>query len=268
MSAFNSIKAQIPFEPKVALVLGSGLGGFADETNIVKTIDYCDIANFPRSTVEGHRGRFVFCYVDNVPTVIMQGRVHFYEGYEMSDVVLPIRLMRLMNAEYLILTNAAGGLGDGFSIGDLMLITDHISCFVPSPLIGKNLDSFGVRFPDMSAVYDVELQSLIKAQAQKLAISLKEGVYCQLTGPAYETPAEIQMLKRLGADAVGMSTAVEAITAKHAGMKIAGISMISNLAAGLSKAPLSHEEVGLAGQRTAPLFKKLLYNTITGISKQ
>lgn len=266
-SAFESIKTQIPFEPVVAVVLGSGLGDFADETKIVKTIDYCDIANFPQSTVIGHRGRFVFCYVEEVPTVIMQGRVHFYEGYAMDDVVLPIRLMRMMNAKFLFLTNAAGGLGDGFSVGDLMAISDQISCFVPSPLMGKNLDAFGTRFPDMSCVYDKELFNIIKQTAKKIGINLKEGVYCQLTGPAYETPAEIKMLKHLGADAVGMSTAVEAIVGKHSGMRIAGLSMISNLAVGISQTPLSHEEVGLSAKNVAPIFKQLLRQSIVEISK-
>lgn len=266
-SAFESIKTQIPFEPMVAVVLGSGLGDFADETKIVKTIDYYDIANFPQSTVIGHRGRFVFCYIEDVPTVIMQGRVHFYEGYAMDDVVLPIRLMRMMNAKFLFLTNAAGGLGDGFSVGDLMAISDQISCFVPSPLMGKNLDAFGTRFPDMSCVYDKELLSIIKQTAKKIGLNLKEGVYCQLTGPAYETPAEIKMLKRLGADAVGMSTAVEAIVGKHSGMRIAGLSMISNLAAGISQTPLSHEEVGISAKNAAPIFKQLLRQSIVEISK-
>lgn len=246
------------FKPKVALILGSGLGDLAEQIQVETTLNYSEIIGFPQSTVAGHKGRFVFGYIENVPVVIMQGRVHYYEGYSMEDVVLPVRLMRQMGAEILFLTNAAGGLGDGFSCGDLMLIKDHISCFVPNPLIGENEDTFGVRFPDMSKVYDDSLQDIIRSSADELNISLKEGVYLQLTGPSYETPAEIKMCKVLGASAVGMSTAVEAVAANHLNMQICGISFISNLASGISETPLSHEEVKAAADNVAPKFQSLV----------
>lgn len=246
------------FVPRVALILGSGLGDLAEKIQIVDTINYSEIEGFPQSTVSGHKGCFVFGYIEKTPVVIMQGRVHYYEGYDMEDVVLPIRLMKEMGAQTLFLTNAAGGLGDGFQCGDLMLITDHISSFVPNPLRGKNDEKFGVRFPDMSQIYNMELQDIIKNAAKELSITLKEGVYLQFTGPSYESPAEIRMCKLLGASAVGMSTVVEAIVANHIGMKICGISFISNLAAGMNPTPLSHKEVKEAADRVAPLFQSLV----------
>lgn len=252
------IRNKTDFQPKVALVLGSGLGDLAEQIQIVSSIDYSEIDGFPQSTVIGHKGRFVFGYIDTTPVVIMQGRVHYYEGYTMEEVVLPIRLMHAMGADILFLTNAAGGLGDNFECGDLMLITDHIGCFVPNPLLGKNEDTLGTRFPDMSSVYDKELQEVILSASEKLNISMKKGVYLQLTGPSYETPAEIQMCKMLGASAVGMSTVVEAIVANHMKMKICGISFISNLAAGINKSPLSHEEVKAAADAVAPQFQALV----------
>lgn len=252
------IREKTDFIPKVGLVLGSGLGDFADKVKAEAIVDYSEIDGFPLSTVAGHKGRFVFANVGQTPTVIMQGRVHFYEGYSMEDVVLPIRLMNRLGAKILFLTNAAGGLGDGFTCGDLMLITDHISSFVPNPLLGPNADELGVRFPDMSEVYDKELQELIRNAAKAQDISLKEGVYLQFTGPSYETPSEIKMAKLLGASAVGMSTAVEAVAANHMGMKICGISFISNLAAGISKDKLSHEEVKACADAVAPKFQGLV----------
>ncbi|NLD87531.1 MAG: purine-nucleoside phosphorylase [Clostridiales bacterium] len=244
--------------PKTAVVLGSGLGEYIDATEILASIPYGDIKGFPISTVAGHMGRFVFANVSEVPVVFMQGRVHYYEGYDITDVVLPIRVMRALGAEYLILTNAAGGINPVFRPGDFMLLRDHISCFLPSPLIGSNIDELGVRFPDMSSVYSIALRDKIKAEAAKCDINLFEGVYLQTSGPNYETPAEIRMFSALGADAVGMSTACEAIAANHAGMKIVGISCISNLAAGISKTPLTHEEVTETTNRVKQTFKKLL----------
>jgi len=258
MSCLKCVREKTDFVPRVALILGSGLGDLAEQIDIVDTLDYSDIDGFPQSTVVGHKGRFVFGYIDKTPVVIMQGRVHFYEGYSMEDVVLPIRLMKEMGATTLFLTNAAGGLGDGFKCGDLMLITDHISSFVQNPLIGPNEEEFGVRFPDMSEVYDKDLQGIIKDASKELSIDLKEGVYLQFTGPVYETPAEIRMCKVLGASAVGMSTVVEAIVANHMRMKICGISFISNLASGISETPLSHEEVKAAADKVAPLFQSLV----------
>lgn len=256
------VRKKTEFVPRVALVLGSGLGDLAEQIDIRDIVDYVDIDDFPKSTVTGHKGRFVFGYIERTPVVIMQGRVHFYEGYNMEDVVLPIRLMKMLGAETLFLTNAAGGLGDGFQCGDLMVIKDHISCFVPNPLIGKNEDNFGPRFPDMSSIYDKDLQDVIITTGKEIDINLKEGIYLQLTGPSYETPAEIRMCKLLGASAVGMSTAVEAVAANHMGMKVCGISFISNLAAGISPEPLNHEEVKAAADEVAPKFQSLVKRVI------
>ena len=253
--------------PAVGIVLGSGLGNFAERAEIVSEIPYEDIPCFPRSTVEGHKGRFVFGKIGNTPVVIMQGRVHYYEGYPMEDVIMPARIMGLLGIKTLLLTNAAGGVNKGFSAGDLMLIKDHISCFVPNPLIGKNFSELGTRFPDMSEVYDRELSGRIKACAESLGTELKEGVYCQLTGPSYETPAEIKMLSVLGADAVGMSTAVEAIAARHMGVRVCGISLITNMAAGISEVPLSHEEVKEAADKAEVKFGALVERFIAGLSE-
>jgi purine-nucleoside phosphorylase len=266
MQCLKAVRKKTDFQPKVALILGSGLGDLAEEIDIRATIDYSEIEDFPQSTVAGHKGRFVLGYIDRTPVVIMQGRVHYYEGYSMEDVVLPIRLMKMMGAEILFLTNAAGGLGDGFSCGDFMMITDHISSFVPNPLLGVNEDEFGVRFPDMSQVYDEDLQDIIRSCSQELPVPIKEGVYLQFTGPSYESPAEIRMCKALGASAVGMSTVVEAIVANHMGMKICGISFISNLAAGISEKPLCHEEVKAAADKAAPDFKALVKLAISKMS--
>ena len=227
------------------------------------TIDYSSIDGFPVSTVPGHKGRFIFGHVNGVPAVIMQGRVHYYEGYAMSDVVLPVRLMKMMGAQILFLTNAAGGVNYDFSAGDFMIIRDQIACLVPSPLIGANLDELGPRFPDMSQIYDNDLREIIKECAAKRGINVQEGVYVQFTGPAYESPQEVKMSRIMGGDAVGMSTACEAIAANHMGMKICGISCISNLACGMSAQPLSHKEVQEVADRVSPLFKQLVTDSIT-----
>lgn len=267
IQCFKNIKDHIPYPPKIALVLGSGLGDLANELEVDATIPYASIRNFPLSTAPGHRGAFVFAKIGEIPIVIMQGRIHYYEGYPMTDVVLPIRIMKMMGAEILFLTNAAGGANKNFSAGNFMLITDHITCLVPSPLIGKNFETLGVRFPDMTQVYDRDLRIHIKAAADALYIPLKEGVYCQFTGPAYETPQEVRLAGMLGADAVGMSTAVEAVAARHAGMRVCGVSFISNLAAGMSSSLLSEREVLDAGEKAAPLFKQLVLNSIGRIGK-
>lgn len=265
MKCFECVQQKITFKPEIALILGSGLGDYADTMEVVETLDYHDIEGFPVSTVPGHKGRFVFGYAGGVPIVAMQGRVHFYEGYKPQDVVLPIRLMKLMGAKVLFLTNAAGGINRSFSAGDFMLITDQISMSVPSPLIGENIDELGVRFPDMSEVYSRRLRKIIENAAVTTGVPLRRGVYIQTTGPQYETPAEIRAYERLGADAVGMSTAIEAIAARHAGMEICGISCISNLAAGISVNPLTHAEVQETADRVAPLFKKLVTQAIRDI---
>lgn len=266
MKCYECVQQKISFRPELALILGSGLGDYADTMDVVETLDYHDIEGFPVSTVPGHKGRFVFGYAGGVPIVAMQGRVHFYEGYRPQDVVLPVRLMKLMGAKVLFLTNAAGGINRSFSAGDLMLITDHISMSVPSPLIGENIEELGVRFPDMSEVYSRRLQKIVENAAVTAGVPLRRGVYIQTTGPQYETPSEIRAYERLGADAVGMSTAIEAIAARHAGMEICGISCISNLAAGISVNPLTHKEVQETADRVAPLFKRLVTQTIADIA--
>ena len=267
LRCYESVKEQVDFKPHAAIILGSGLGEYIQELKVVQTLDYSQIQGFPVSTVPGHKGRFVFGYVGDVPVVAMQGRVHYYEGYSISDVVLPTRLMKLMGAEVLFLTNAAGGVNFDFKAGDLMMITDQIGSFVPSPLIGPNIDELGLRFCDMSHVYDLDLQQVIRNAAGKLGIDLKEGVYIQLTGPAFETPAEVRMCRTLGADAVGMSTACEAIAANHMGMKICGISCISNLGCGMTENPLTHEEVQETADRVAPLFRSLVTESIRAMGE-
>ncbi len=262
---YEVLRSKTDFVPKVGIILGSGLGDFANQIKVETEVPYNDIDGFPISTVAGHAGKFIFGYLGNVAVMCMKGRVHYYEGYAMTDVVLPIRLMYMMGVRNLLLTNAAGGIGEGFKAGDLMMITDQIACFVPNPLIGPNDEKYGPRFPDMSEIYNRDLQKIIRNVAAKNEIPLKEGVYVQLTGPSYESPAEIRMLKALGAGAVGMSTTVEAIVANHLGMKICGISCISNLAAGLSETPLSHREVQEAADKAAPLFQKLVKEIIMSI---
>ena len=262
-TCLESVRAKTDFQPEAALILGSGLGDYADGIQVETVIDYHEIEGFPVSTVLGHKGRFVFGYVEQVPVVIMQGRVHYYEGYSMEDVVLPIRLMKMMGAKVLFLTNASGGINPAFHAGSLMLIQDHISIFAPNPLIGANIEELGTRFPDMSHVYDEDLQEIIRSTAKANEIELFEGIYAQLTGPSFESPAEIQLLHKLGASAVGMSTVVEAIAANHMGMKICGVSCVSNLAAGMNSAPLTHEEVQEAANAVAPKFEKLLVESIT-----
>lgn len=265
-NCLKSVREKTDFVPEVALILGSGLGEYAEEIEVSATIDYKDIEGFPVSTVAGHKGRFIFGYVNKVPVVIMQGRVHFYEGYPMTDVVLPTRLMGLLGAKTLFLTNACGGINKEFHAGDFMLIKDHIATSVPSPLLGENIDELGPRFPDMSDVYRRELRGLIKEAAKEEGIELQEGIYFQLSGPAYESPAEVQMCRILGADAVGMSTACEALAANHMGMKVCGISCITNMACGITDQPLSHAEVQETADRVAPLFKKLITASITKIA--
>lgn len=261
-----AFRQKTDFVPKVALILGSGLGNFADTLNPTAVIEYRDLEGFPTSTVEGHRGRFLCARIGEVPTIIMQGRVHYYEGYSMQDVVLPVRVMRLLGAENLFLTNAAGGIQPSFRVGDFMMLTGQISLFVPSPLIGSNDADVGPRFPDMSHLYDPTLNELIRHSAAANGIPLREGTYVQLTGPQYESPEEIRALSRLGADAVGMSTAVEAIAARHMGMRICGVSCITNQAAGLSGQPLSHQEVKETADRCAAQFAALVHDTIAAMA--
>ncbi len=262
MNCYDCVRKKVDFTPKVALVLGSGLGGFADQIKVESELPYEEITGFPVSTVVGHAGKFIFGYLQDVPVVCMKGRIHFYEGYDITDVVLPIRLMKLLGAEILFLTNASGGVNKEFKAGDLMMITDQISCFVKNPLMGSNIEELGTRFPDMTTIYDIELRESIKQVAQNNGISLKEGVYLQLTGPSFESSAEVKMAAILGADAVGMSTAVEAIAARHMGMRVCGVSCVCNPGAGITNQPLSHEEVQEAAAKAAPLFTKLVRDSI------
>ena len=259
----KSVREKTDFVPEVAIVLGSGLGDYADDIKVVAEVDYHDIEGFPVSTVPGHAGKFIFGYVNDVAVVCMKGRVHYYEGYPISDVVLPTRLMKMMGAKILFLTNASGGINPSFKAGDFMMLTDHISLWAPNPLIGANIDELGTRFPDMTHVYDTDLQEIIRDVAKNENIDLKEGIYAQLTGPSFESPAEIQLLHKLDVDAVGMSTVVEAIAANHAGMKICGISCVCNLAAGMTDNPLTHDEVQQAAADAAPKFKKLLTESVS-----
>ncbi len=246
------------FIPRVGVVLGSGLGGFAEKVSTEVILPYASLPGFPVSTVAGHKGQFILGYVGKVPVMLMQGRIHYYEGYDMQEAILPIRLMGLAGIKTVLLTNAAGGINPDFSPGTLMLITDHISSFVPSPLRGRNIETLGTRFPDMSEVYSRELREKIRMVAKSLSIPLGEGIYLQAAGPQYETPAEIRAFRTLGADAVGMSTACEAIAARHMGLEVAGISCISNPAAGLADAPLSHADVQKTAKETEERFSQLL----------
>ena len=264
-TAYVSIKDRVNIKPDIALVLGSGLGGFADKIEDKVCIPYSDITGFPVSTVAGHAGMFVIGHVGDKNVIAMQGRVHYYEGYSMEQVVMPIRLMHMLGADNVLLTNAAGGINESFKPGDLMIIDDQITSFVPSPLIGPNDDSLGTRFPDMSQVYNRELIDKIKNVADKNNIDIKQGAYLQTTGPSYETPAEIRMFKTLGADAVGMSTTCEAMAAVHMGMRVAGISCITNMAAGISKAPLNHKEVSETANKIAKEFELLVREFILSL---
>lgn len=261
----KTVREQTDFVPDIAVVLGSGLGGYASHMKIEAEVPYAQIPGFPVSTVAGHEGKFLFGYVQNVPIVVMKGRVHYYEGYDMEDVVLPVRLMGMLGAKKLILTNAAGGVNTSFEPGDLMMITDHISFAVPSPLRGPNADELGSRFPDMSQVYRKDLCSAIRKAAAARGIPLREGVYAQCSGPNYETPAEVRLLRSLGVDAVGMSTVCEAMAANHMGMQVCGVSCITNMAAGILDQPLSHEEVQKTAERVKTDFEGLLTEMIRHI---
>ncbi|MHC0036048.1 purine-nucleoside phosphorylase [Pseudoneobacillus sp. C159] len=242
-NAAQFLKDKYSKTPKIGLILGSGLGVLAEEIINPVKIPYNEIPDFPVSTVEGHAGQLVFGAIQDVEVVAMQGRFHYYEGYSFERVTFPVRVMKELGVEILIVTNAAGGVNESFEPGDLMIITDHINNMGTNPLIGPNDSLLGVRFPDMSEAYNKELRSLAKEIAGQLSISIREGVYVGNTGPSYETPAEVRMIRALGGDAVGMSTVPEVIVARHAGMKVMGISCISNMAAGILDQPLNHEEV-------------------------
>lgn len=260
--ALKDIQSKVDFKPELAITLGSGLGKLADIVEVVDEISYDEIEGFPVSTAPGHKGRFVFANIEGVPTVIMQGRVHRYEGYSASDTIMPTRLMGMMGAKTLLVTNAAGGVNKNFSIGDLMIIRDHITFFVESPLMGRNIGELGTRFPDMTEVYNKELSDRIEEIAKNKKLPIQNGVYCQVSGPAYETPAEVKVVSILGGDAVGMSTAIEAMAARHMGMKVCGISLITNLASGISEVELSEQEVIEAGESASEYFIDLVLDFI------
>jgi len=256
------IKNKTNISPEIGIILGSGLGTMANEIEGVK-IPYAQIPNFCTSTIEGHAGQLVIGYLQGKKVIAMQGRFHFYEGYSMKDVVMPIHVMKKLGVSKLIVTNAAGGINKDFNPGDLMLIQDHINFMGSNPLIGKNPSEFGVRFPDMSEAYKKYLIEIAKKTAEKHGITIKEGIYIACSGPSYETPAEIRAFRLLGADVVGMSTAPEVIVANHAGIDVLGISCVTNMASGILNQPLSHDEV----IETSRKIKKDFVALIKGIVK-
>ena len=260
--AARTIRTRAGEDARVAIVLGSGLGDFADEFQDAVAIPYQEIPGFATSTAEGHAGRLVSGKVDQVPVVAMQGRVHFYEGYSLEEVTFPIRTFNLLGIKTLILTNAAGGIDVELSQGALMLISDHLNLMGLNPLRGPNDERFGPRFPDMTAVYSRELQQIAIAEAHAMGVELRRGIYAGLPGPSYETPAEIHMLRGFGADAVGMSTVPEAIVGRQMGMAVLGISCITNMAAGISDQAINHEEVLETGRRVRATFTQLLRRII------
>ncbi len=276
--AAEFLRSKYPREIKAALVLGSGLGAFADEVENAVRISYEDIPHFSRSTVEGHAGQLVLGEVNGTPVAVQQGRFHFYEGYDMQQVMLPVRTFGLMGIKTVILTNAAGSLSTEMKPGSLMLISDHLNMMGVNPLRGPNDKRFGPRFPDQTEVYDRRLQDIVVKAADEIALErhqegkdathtdfLHRGTYCALSGPTYETPAEIRMYRLLGADAVGMSTVPEAIAARHQGTKVIGISCITNFGAGMTAEAINHDEVMETGARVAEVFKELLRRVISRI---
>ncbi len=237
------IQKETDFKPLIGVVLGSGLNGLLDQVRIVKTISYRDLEKMPVSTNKMHHGRFVFGYYQNVPILFMDGRLHCYEGYTSEEATFPIRIMGMLGIKYLLLTNAAGGMGKGYKPGDIMVIKDHIATFMESPLRGMNIEEFGTRFPDMSDVYNQDLSMKLVQKAREKNLPVQYGVFCQFPGPQYETKAEIRMAQILGADAAGMSTAIEAIVSNHMSIKTIGLSLITNYACGISDEKLSDEDV-------------------------
>ena len=263
--ATRIIRSRINVEPRIAIVLGSGLGGFADDFEDAVGIPYEDITGFVRSTAQGHVGRLVIGKVDGVPLLAMQGRVHYYEGYSLEEVTFPIRAFKLLGIKTLVLTNAAGGINVQLTQGALMVISDHLNLMGDNPLRGPNDERFGPRFPDMSSVYSPELQELVVEEARAIGVEVRRGIYGALSGPSYETPAEILLLRNLGADAVGMSTVPEAIVARHMGLEVLGISCITNMAAGISDEPINHEEVMATGDRVRGTFTELVRRVVSRI---
>ncbi|MBO9129806.1 purine-nucleoside phosphorylase [Bacillus sp. 165] len=261
--AASYLKGKFDRTPEVGLILGSGLGVLADEIENPVKVPYNEIPEFPVSTVEGHAGQLVFGTLQGVTVMAMQGRFHYYEGYAMQKVTFPVRVMKALGVEKLVVTNAAGGVNTSFETGDLMLISDHINFMSANPLIGPNDSELGFRFPDMSEAYCKNLRQQARKVAEGLNLKVQEGVYLAMSGPTYETPAEIRMARTLGADAVGMSTVPEVIVARHAGMKVLGISCITNMAAGILDQPLNHEEVIETTERVKVNFLSLVKGIIS-----
>lgn len=274
MNAMNKLNAAAEAvrkacgEAEIAVILGSGLGAYEEQLMAPRTISYEKIPHFPRSTVAGHAGHLATGTINENRVLVMSGRFHHYEGHSMKAVTMPIRVMRLLGVKTLIITNAAGGVNKDFQPGDLMLITDYLNMSGRNPLRGKNLDAFGPRFPDMTNAFDPALREMALKQAEHHGIPLKQGVYCFWNGPSYESPAEIRMLRGLGADAVGMSTVPEVIVARHAGMGVVGISSITNMAAGVLDTPISHEDVLQMGQKSSERFGKLVSSIINYLTEQ
>ncbi len=263
-AAAEYIRAHVSIRPTIGLVLGSGLGGYADTLEDAVRIPYSEIPNFPVPTIPGHSGALVFGKKSGQEVVVLQGRIHYYEGLPQQEITLPIRVLAALGVKTVVLTNACGGVNLDFKPGDLMLISDHINYSGANPLIGPNMDEFGPRFPDMSDLYTASLRAQIKEKAQEAGIFLREGVYAMYSGPNYETPAEIRMFRIMGADTVGMSTVPEAIVAGHCGMQVVGVSCVTNMAAGVLPVKLSHEEVTETANRVKEVFQKLV-DLIVGI---
>jgi len=263
--AAQFIEEKIGFNPQIGLILGSGLGVLADLIEDAKVIAYQDIPHFPVSTVEGHAGELVAGQIKGKNVIMMKGRFHPYEGYDLAKVSFPVRVLKQLGVTKLIVTNAAGGVNTSFNVGDLMVIKDHINFMFRNPLIGPNNNDLGVRFPDMSEAYSKKLQQLSHEVAAEQNFKLQEGVYAAVMGPSYETPAEIRMLRTIGADAVGMSTVPEVIAARHAGIEVLGFSCVTNMAAGILDQPLSHEEVIETTERVKPKFLKLVLGIIEAL---
>lgn len=261
----NFIASKINKEPKIAMILGSGLGSLADEIRNPVKIKYEEIPHFPKSTVEGHEGQLVIGELANKDVIAMQGRFHFYEGYDLKEVTFPVRVMAGLGVESLLVTNAAGGVNTDFEPGDLMIIEDHINFTGKNPLMGKNLDELGPRFLDMTMAYNREYIEIARSAGKRQELDLKSGVYMWLTGPTYETPQEVKMARILGADAVGMSTVPEVIIANHEGVKVLGISCITNMASGILDQPLNHEEVVETSMKVKDNFQKLIFDILLNI---
>ena len=264
-AAAEYIKSKIDFKPFFGIILGSGLGGLADVIDVVDRISYSDIPGFPKSTVAGHKGEYIFGHLDGVPVILMNGRVHYYEGYTMQQVVTPSRVMALLGAKNIFLTNASGGLNRSFKPGTLMCINDHISAFVPSPLIGPNDERLSTRFPEMSQVYNREYIKVMHQVAEELGIQIEDGVYLQVTGPAYESPAESRAFAMLGADAVGMSTVCEAIVLNAMGENIIGLSCVTDMAIDNENEQLTHEEVQKVANQASEKLIQIVRNTVSRI---